>query len=102
MAKVKQGKKVKGKWIEEEVDDPTALSRDDVIKVIGIDNIKVFDKWMRGQGCPILSNGSIGYFKWDVEKFKRHHIDGIPYLSRDDIDKIFKDMDKKKRSGNNE
>ena len=97
MAKVMRGKKIKGKWVEQEVDDPSSLSKDDVIKIIGEENLKSFNKWMIGQGAPILSDGSTGYFAWDVQKFKRHHIDGVPYLSRDDIDKIFKEMDKKKR-----
>jgi len=96
MGKTIQGKQVKGKWIEEEVDDPSCLYESDVIKIIGQENLKAFKKWMAGQGAPIMSDSTCGYFSWDVEKFKRHYIDGVPQMMRSDIEEIFKQMDKDK------
>jgi len=30
----------------------------------------------------------MGYFSWDVEKFKRHYIDGVPPLTRQEMMEI--------------
>lgn len=96
MSKVIQGKNIKGKWSESEVEDSTVWSKEDVIKLIGEEHWKQFSKWMNGQGCPVLSNKELGYWQWDVEKWKRHYIDGVPQLMREDIEEIFKEMDKEK------
>jgi len=104
MAKIMQGKWLKnGKYKmnkdgtpwEEEVDDPSCLSKDDVIKIIGENNWVKFSKWMHGQGAPVLSNGELGYFEWDVQKFKRHYVDGCPELTIDDTAKIINEKNNK-------
>lgn len=28
-----------------------------------------FDDWIQGQTCPILPNGKMGFFWWDVKRF---------------------------------
>lgn len=96
MGKINRGKNIKGNWVESEVDDPSFLYKSDVIKIIGESNWKLFCKWMTGQTCPVMSDGSTGYYSWDVEKFKRHHIDGIPQMTQKDVEDIFKSMDKEK------
>ena len=97
MGKVMQGiplkngkfkKDKKGKVIEIEVEDEGCLYKSDVLKIIGKKNWKKFSKWMFGQGAPIMSDGSLGYFAWDVDKFKRHYVDGIPPLTREEIAEI--------------
>ena len=35
-----------------------------------------FNEWMRGQTCPVLEDGSCGYFQHDVERFIRHKLQG--------------------------
>jgi hypothetical protein len=94
MGKIMSGKYLKnGKYKmnkdgtpwEEEVEDPTCLYKSDVINIIGEKNWDKFSKWMTGQGAPIMSDGSMGYFAWDVDKFYRHHVLGEPGLTKDDI-----------------
>jgi len=95
MGKIIQGiKNTKGKFIgEQEVEDPTCLYKSDVIVIIGKKNWAKFSKWMTGQGAPIMSDGTMGYFAWDVEKFKRHYIDGVPILTREQIGDILNRME---------
>jgi hypothetical protein len=84
--KFKLGKN--GKAIENEVEDPMSLYKEDVLKIIGKKNWKQFSKWMIGQGAPIMSNGQKGYFRHDVDKFKKHYIDGIPLLTKEEVMEI--------------
>lgn len=67
----KQGKKSK----EKEIEDKNCLYKKDVIDIIGKENWKEFSKWMKGQTSPVMSDGSCGYYSWDVEKFKFYYID---------------------------
>jgi len=77
-----------GKYIEKEVDDKGCLYKSDVIEIIGKKNWKKFGKWMTGQGAPVMSDGTLGYFAWDVDKFKRHYVDGIPPLTKEEMMEI--------------
>jgi hypothetical protein len=97
MGKVMQGIRLKngefktdkkGKAIQIEVEDEGCLYKSDVLKIIGEKNWIKFAKWMTGQGAPIMSDGSLGYFAWDVDKFKRHYVDGIPPLTREEVGEI--------------
>jgi len=67
--KIMKGYKYKGKWKEKEVDDPTCLYLKQVEQLVGSNNMVEFNKWMRGQGCPVMSDNTMGFFKWDVEQF---------------------------------
>jgi len=78
----------KGKYIEKEIEDSSCLYKSDVLKIIGKNNWTKFSKWMTGQGAPVMSDGTMGYFAWDVDKFKRHYVDGIPPLTREEIGEI--------------
>ena len=69
MGKVIKGYKYRGEWREKEVEDEYSLYKSDVVNLIGKEHWKEFSKWMRGQGCPVMSDKTIGYFKWDVEQF---------------------------------
>jgi nicotinamide riboside kinase len=69
MGKIMKGYKYKGKWKEKEVEDPTCLYEHEVEHLIGKKYWIEFAKWMRGQGCPVMSDKTIGFFKWDVEQF---------------------------------
>jgi hypothetical protein len=69
MGKIMKGYKYKGKWKEKEVEDPTCLYEHEVEHLVGADNMVLFDKWVTGQGCPVMSDKTIGFFKWDVEQF---------------------------------
>jgi len=92
MGKVMQGiQNKKGEFIgEHEVEDINCLYKKDVIKLIGKQNWKKFSKWMRGQGVPVMSDGSEGYFRWDVEEFKTHYVDGVPRLTLKETEEIIK------------
>lgn len=35
-------------------------------------DIEVFHKWMCGQTCPVLEDGSFGYYEYDVDRFIRY------------------------------
>lgn len=100
MAKVIRGISNKsGKFVSEEVvDDPTCLSKQDVLNIIGESNWKKFSKWMTGQGAPILADGNMGYFIQDVERFKEQYIDSNSYLTFEEIENTFKQMDKEKEN----
>jgi hypothetical protein len=37
-----------------------------------------FNKWITGQTCPVLDDGSFGYFLWDVERFADLILEGKP------------------------
>lgn len=87
----------KGKYIEKEIEDPSSLYKSDVLKIIGKNNWNKFSKWMTGQGAPVMSDGTTGYFAWDVDKFKRHYIDGIPPLTKEEIGKIIMNYYKPKK-----
>lgn len=78
----------KGKYIQKEIEEPSSLYKSDVLKIIGNKNWKKFSKWMTGQGAPIMSDGTMGYFSWDVDKFKRHYVDGVPPLTKMEIMEI--------------
>jgi len=92
MGKVMQGiQDKKGEFVgEQEVDDVNCLYKRDVIKLIGKKNWTKFSKWMRGQGVPVMSDGTEGYFSWDVEEFKTHYIDGVPRLTLKEVGEIVK------------
>ena len=77
-----------GKTIEKEVEDTSCLYKKDVLTIIGSENWTKFSKWMYGQGVPVMSDGTMGYFSWDVDKFKRHYIDGVPPLTRQEMMEI--------------
>jgi len=96
MAKIIKTYKYKGKWKKKEVNDKDCLSKADVIKIIGEDNWKEFEKWMFGQAGPILSDDSCGYYSWDVQKYKRYYIDGEAPLTPEDLMDIFQDMEMQK------
>jgi len=32
-------------------------------------DLETFHKWMVGQACPIMEDGSYGYYEWDVDRF---------------------------------
>jgi hypothetical protein len=36
---------------------------------------KTFKIWMNGQTCPILGDGSLGYYDYDVDRFIRYKCD---------------------------
>lgn len=75
MGKVLRGiKNKKGKFVEREVEEPNSLYKADALKIIGKEHWKEFDKWMIGQGAPEMSDGSLGYFDQDVQKYKRNYI----------------------------
>jgi dTDP-glucose 4,6-dehydratase len=74
MGKIIQGYKHKGQWKEKEVEDPSFLYLKDVEYVVGASKMVDFSKWMRGQGCPVMSDQTLGFFKWDVDTFFRHHV----------------------------
>jgi hypothetical protein len=42
--------------------------------------VKEFNKWMRGQTGPILENGELGYYEYDVERFINHKTKGTPLI----------------------
>jgi hypothetical protein len=69
MGKIIKGYKYKGKWKEKEVEDPTCLYKHEVEHLVGADNMVLFDKWITGQGCPVMSDNTMGFFEWDVERF---------------------------------
>jgi hypothetical protein len=69
MGKIIKGYKYKGKWKEKEVEDPTCLYEHEVEHLVGADNMVLFDKWITGQGCPVMSDNTMGFFEWDVERF---------------------------------
>jgi len=69
MGKIMKGRKYGGKWKEKEVEDESSLYRKDVEHLVGANNMVEFFKWMSGQGCPLMSDGTIGYFSWDVQRF---------------------------------
>ena len=96
MGKVIKHYKYKGKWKEKEVNDPECLSKDDVLGIIREDNWKEFEKWIYGQAGPVMADNSCGYYAYDLQKYKRHYIDGEVPLSPDDIMEIFQDMELKK------
>ena len=96
MAKIIKTYKYKGKWKKKEVNDPDCLSKDDVLGVIGKDQWKTFEKWIFGQAGPVLSDGTCGYYAWDVQKFKRYYIDGEEPLTPDDVFELFQDMEMQK------
>ena len=37
-----------------------------------------FEKWIRGQTCPILEGGELGYYHHDVDRFIRNRVNGDP------------------------
>jgi hypothetical protein len=53
------------------------MNKKEVIKLIGKENWKEFNKFMQGQTVGIYSDGSTDYYKWDVERFK-YHLDNYP------------------------
>ena len=69
MGKVMKGYKYGGKWKEKEVEDTSCLYRHDVELLVTKKHMIGFAKWMTGQGCPVMSDGSLGFFSWDVEQF---------------------------------
>lgn len=46
------------------------MAEEEVKKEIGIEHWSEFIDWMRGQTCGLNEDGSIDYFKCDVEAFK--------------------------------
>ena len=36
---------------------------------------QLFCGWMAGQTCPVLEDGSFGYYRYDVERFVDYYID---------------------------
>lgn len=36
---------------------------------------KTFQNWISGQTCPVLDDGSFGYFEYDVDRFIRYKCD---------------------------
>jgi hypothetical protein len=91
MGKIMQGvKDTKGEFVgEQEIDDLTCLYKSDVLKIIGKKNWAKFTKWMRGQGAPVMSDGSMGYFSWNVEEFK-NRIEGVKKLTLKETAEIIK------------
>jgi len=96
MGKIIKKYKYKGKWKEKKVNDPDCYSKDDVLKIIEKENWNVFDKWIFGQTGPVLSDGTCGYYSWDVQKFKRYYIDKEEPDNPDDIMELFQEMEMRK------
>ena len=96
MGKIIKKYKYKGTLKEKEVNDKDCLSKTEVLKLIGQENWKTFDKWMFGQAGPIMSDNTCGYYSWDVQKFKRFYIDKEDPATPDDLMNIFQDMEMQK------
>lgn len=51
--------------------DEISLSYEQVRDLIGKENMTNFLRFMNGQTCCIRSNGKIGYYQCDVDKFMK-------------------------------
>ena len=47
------------------------MNKQEVIKMIGKENWKRFEKWITGQTCGLNKDGSADYYAWDVDRFMR-------------------------------
>ena len=52
------------------------MNKQEVIKLIGRNRWKEFEKWMTGQTCGLNKDGTLDYYTWDIERF----IDGKPVI----------------------
>lgn len=70
--------KQKNKPSKVSFDDHIALSYEEVRGVLKYFNIpeQEFSDWIYGQTCPILPNGTWGYYWYDVNRFVRWKIGG--------------------------
>jgi len=96
MGKVIKHYRYKGKLQEKEVNDSDCLTKDDVIIIIGKEHWKDFEKWIYGQTGPVLADRSCGYYSWDVQKYRRHHIDKDEPATPEDLMEIFQEMEGRK------
>ena len=46
------------------------MTEEEVKTYIREENWNKFVEWIGGQTCPVLEDGVLGYFPWDVERFK--------------------------------
>lgn len=46
--------------------------------ILSADEFKRFGKWMYGQTCPIMEDGKVGFYEYDVLRFIRIVRKGAP------------------------
>lgn len=66
MKKTKEKKPPKTK---KETKLPDCLTSDETKAYLNNRIWEKFGKWITGQTCPVMEDGKLGYYSWDVERF---------------------------------